>query len=78
VIDPPLATNENTQSAASQETIKGQLLGGGSPTSLDHVVALFNQSIAGGFTDHNGTPITNALSQTATNQEEFLAQPRHG
>jgi uncharacterized repeat protein (TIGR03803 family) len=45
---------------------------------LDHVVALFNQFIAGGFLDHNGAPITNALSQTATHEEQFLAQPHHG
>jgi autotransporter passenger strand-loop-strand repeat protein len=82
VIDPPLsATNENIHGAASQETIGGQLLGGAPPTSppgLDHMVALFNQFIAAGFPDHNGTPITNALSQTVTNQEQFLAQPHHG
>jgi hypothetical protein len=45
---------------------------------LDHVVALFNQSIAAGFPDQHGAPITNALSQTVTNQEQFLAQPHHG
>jgi hypothetical protein len=42
------------------------------------MVALFNQFIAGGFSDNNGTPITNELSQTVTNQEQFLAQPHHG
>jgi hypothetical protein len=42
------------------------------------VVALFNQFIAGGFADHNGTPITNVLSQIVTNEERFLAQPHHG
>jgi YVTN family beta-propeller protein len=51
-----------------------------SPASpgLDHVVALFNQHIAAGFPDHNGTPITNALSQIVTNEQQFLAQPHHG
>jgi hypothetical protein len=49
-----------------------------SPPGFDHVVALFNQFIAAGFPDHNGTPITNALSQIVTNQEQFLAQPHHG
>jgi hypothetical protein len=49
-----------------------------SSPGLDHVVALFNQFIAAGFPDHNGTPITNALSQIVTNQEQFLAQPHHG
>jgi hypothetical protein len=57
------------------------LLGGAPPSSspgLDHVVALFNQFTAAGFPDQRGTPITNALSQFVTNQEQFLAQPHHG
>jgi hypothetical protein len=49
-----------------------------SPPGVDQVVALFNQFIAASFPDHNGTPITNALSQIVTNQEQFLAQPHHG
>ena len=51
-----------------------------SPTSLDHVVALFNQSIAAGFSDQqqHGLLNTNALSQIVTNQEQFLANPHHG
>jgi autotransporter-associated beta strand protein/probable HAF family extracellular repeat protein len=81
VTDPPiLATNESIQAAASQETIGGQLLSRAppnSPPSLDHVVTLFSQFIAGGFPDHNGAPITNALSHFVTNQEQFLAQPHH-
>jgi hypothetical protein len=48
------------------------------PPGLDHVVALFNQHIAAGFPDNNGTPITNQLSQTVANQEQFLAQPYRG
>jgi hypothetical protein len=48
------------------------------PPGLDHVVALFNQFIAAGFPDHNGTPITNALSQIVANEQQFLAQPHHG
>jgi hypothetical protein len=47
---------------------------------LDHVVALFSQSIAAGFSDQHehGMLNTNPLSQTVTNQEQFLAQPHHG
>jgi hypothetical protein len=37
-----------------------------SSPGLDHVVALFNQFIAAGFPDHDGTPITNALSAGVT------------
>jgi uncharacterized repeat protein (TIGR03803 family) len=76
VTDPPiLATNENI--------IGGQLLGGAPPTSppgLDHVVALFSQSIAAGFSDQpqHGVLNTNPLSQIVTNQEQFLANPHHG
>jgi hypothetical protein len=63
VSDPPISTtNENNQELATNNS-----------PGLDHVVALFNQFIAGGFPDHNGTPITNALSQVATNEEQFLA-----
>jgi hypothetical protein len=53
---------------------------GVTPPSLDHVVALFNQSIAAGFSDQNqhGVLNTNPLSQVVTNQEQFLAQPHHG
>jgi autotransporter-associated beta strand protein/probable HAF family extracellular repeat protein len=84
VTDPPiLATNESIQGAASQQTIGGQQLGGAPPTSpsgLDRVVALFNQSIAAGFSDQNqhGALNTNPLSQVVMNQEQFLAQPHHG
>jgi hypothetical protein len=51
-----------------------------SPPGLDHVVALFNQSIAAGFSDQqqHGVINTNPLSQIVTNQEQFLAQPHHG
>jgi hypothetical protein len=74
VTDPPiLATNESIQGAASQETI-----GGGAPPSLDQAVALFTQFIAADSPDRNGTPITNALSQVVTNEEQFLAQPHQG
>jgi len=46
---------------------------------LDHVVALFNQSIAAGFPEQQGGQITtNALSQITTNEQHFLAQPHHG
>jgi hypothetical protein len=50
------------------------------PPDLDHTVALFNQSIAAGFSDQNqhGALNTNPLSQVVTNQEQFLAQPHHG
>src|SRR5262249_27743580 len=49
-----------------------------SPPGLDHVVALFNQFIAAGFPDEHGGPITNALSQVTTNEQQFLANPHHG
>jgi hypothetical protein len=44
------------------------------------VVALFNQSIASGFSDQQQRNVlnTNPLSQIVTNQEQFLAQPHHG
>jgi hypothetical protein len=47
---------------------------------LDHTVALFTQSIAAGFSDQHqhGMLNTNPLSQTVTNQEQFLANPHHG
>jgi hypothetical protein len=50
------------------------------PPGLDHVVALFNQSIAAGFSDQqqHGALNTNPLSQIVTNQEQFLANPHHG
>jgi autotransporter passenger strand-loop-strand repeat protein len=64
VTDPPILTANATN--------------GASPPSLDHVVALFNQYLAGGSSNEQGAPITNALSQTVTNQEQFLAQPHHG
>jgi hypothetical protein len=53
---------------------------GVTPPSLDHVVALFSQSIAAGFSDQHqhGMLNTNPLSQTVTNQEQFLANPHHG
>ena len=61
------------------------VIGGGSapatsPSGLDHVVGLFNQSIAAGFSDLNqhGLMNTNPLSQIVTNQEQFLANPHHG
>ena len=51
-----------------------------SSPGLDQVVALFNQSIAAGFSDQHqhGVLNTNPLSQVVTNQEQFLAQPHHG
>jgi len=63
--------------------VGGQLLTGSPPASppgLDHVVALFNRSIAAGFSDQqqHGALNTNALSHIVTNQEQFLAQPHHG
>jgi hypothetical protein len=50
-----------------------------SPPGLDHVVALFTQSMAS-FSDQpqNGALNTNPLSQVVTNQEQFLANPHHG
>jgi hypothetical protein len=67
--------------AAAQETSDGQLKGGApsnkSSPGLDHAVALFNQYVAADL-DQRGTPITNALSQPVTNEEQFLANPHHG
>jgi hypothetical protein len=89
-----LATNENTQGvansldispsfslAATQEASDRQLLDGapsnnGSP-GLAHRVALLNQYVAAVPVEH-GTLITNALSQPVANDEQFLANPRHG
>jgi hypothetical protein len=53
---------------------------GVTPPGLDHVVALFSQSIAAGFSDQHqhGALNTNPLSQVVTNQEQFLAHPHHG
>jgi hypothetical protein len=82
--DPPQATQtiaSSSLTAPAQATTGVQMTGDvrpHTPPGLDHVVALFNQFIAAGFPDHNGTPITNALSQIVTNQEQFLAQPHHG
>jgi hypothetical protein len=49
------------------------------PPGLDHVVALFSQSIAAGFSDQqqHGAMSTNPLTQIVTNQEQFLAHPNH-
>jgi hypothetical protein len=51
-----------------------------SSLGLDHTVALFNQSIAAGFSDphQHGVLNTNPLSQIVTNEEQFLTQPHHG
>jgi hypothetical protein len=76
-----LPTSASFGLATAQETVGGEQLGGApprSPPSLDHVVALFNQFIAAGFPDQHGAPISNALSQIATNEEQFLAPPHHG
>ena len=48
------------------------------PLGLDHGVALLNQFVAAGFPDQRGALNTNPLSQTAMNQEQFLANPHHG
>ena len=67
VTDPPILTTNQTNGGPPS-----------GPPDLDHMVALFNQYAAGGFPDHNATPITNPLSQVVTNDEQFLAQPHHG
>jgi uncharacterized repeat protein (TIGR03803 family) len=66
VVDPPLNPSPPTPPT--------------SPPGLDHVVALFSQSIAAGFSDQqqHGALNTNPLSQIVTNQEQFLANPHHG
>ena len=69
VTDPPILTTDQTNGAPLT-----------SPPNLDHVVALFSQSIAAGFSDQqqHGVMNTNPLSQIVTNQEQFLANPHHG
>jgi hypothetical protein len=62
--------------------VGGQPLSSAPPNSspsLDHVVALFSQSIAAGFSDQNqhGALNTNPLSQVVTNEEQFLVHPHH-
>jgi hypothetical protein len=66
--DPPILTTNQTNGAPPS-----------SPPGLDHVVALFNQFIAAGFSDQHqpGVLNTNPLSQVAENQEQFLARPHH-
>jgi hypothetical protein len=51
-----------------------------SSLGLDHVVALFSQSIAAGFSDQqqHGMLNTNPLSQIVTNEQQFLVPPHHG
>jgi autotransporter passenger strand-loop-strand repeat protein len=66
VTDPPILTANATNGAPPS-----------SPPSLDQMVAVFTQFIAAGSPDLNGTPITNAVSQTVTSEEQFLAQPHH-
>ena len=51
---------------------------GVTPPSLEHVVALFNQSTAAGLTGQNGISATTPLSQIVANEQQFLAQPHHG
>ena len=56
-------------------------IGGGAPPSsppgLDHVVALFTQFISAASPQQQVAPITDALSQITTIQEQFLAHPHH-
>jgi hypothetical protein len=79
--DPLVAGNPPTSSLGVNNALTNNTL----PTTgvqnpgLDHVVALFNQSIAAGFPEQQGGQITtNALSQITTNEQHFLAQPHHG
>ena len=70
VTDPPLLTASDTQAGGAPPS---------NPPTLDHVVALFNQFVAAGFPEqHGGQITTNALSQVATNEQQFLASPHHG
>ena len=66
--------------APTQTTVQNT---GGSPPGnsqgLDHAAALFNQYMAAGFPEQQGGQITtSALSQVATNEQQFLANPHHG
>jgi hypothetical protein len=69
VTDPPILTTDTTSSAPPT-----------SPPGLDHVVALFHQFTAAGFSDQHqhGMLNTNPLSQIVTNEQQFLAPPHHG
>jgi hypothetical protein len=71
-------SSSNTPTTNVSQTAPTAL--GVTPPSLDHVVALFSQSIAAGFSDQpqQGVLNTNPLSQIVTNQEQFLANPHHG
>jgi hypothetical protein len=72
------ATAVPVSSALTQTTVQNTG-GSGSSQGLDHTVALFNQFIAAGFPEqHGGQITTNALSQVATNEQQFLANPHHG
>jgi hypothetical protein len=74
-----LTVGETATSASSiKVTDPSPTAPGATPPSLDHVVVLFNQYIAAGFPDQHGALNTNPLSQIVTNQEQFLANPRHG
>jgi hypothetical protein len=86
-LDPPslvagvLPTSSSFGLMNAQTTTGPQDSGGKPPhvsPGLDHVVTLFNQFVAAGFPDQHGALSTNPLSQTAMNQEQFLAQPHHG
>ena len=86
-LDPPslVAGGPPTSSSLmNAQTTTGPQDSGGKPPQvppgLEHVVALFNQSIAAGFSDQqqHGVLNTNPLSQVVTNQEQFLAHPHHG
>jgi V8-like Glu-specific endopeptidase len=79
VTDPPADTKGQTGLAVINRTSDPSAFPvEGSSPGLANVVALFNQFITAGFPDHNGIPITNALSQIVTDQQQFLAQPHHG
>jgi len=64
--------------ALTQTTVQNTS-GPGSSQGLDHAAALFNQYMAAGFPEQQGGQITtSALSQVATNEQQFLANPHHG
>jgi hypothetical protein len=74
--DPVVAGNPPTSSLGTNNALTTT---GVQNPGLDHVGALFNQSIAAGFPEQSGGQITtNALSQITTNEQHFLAQPHHG
>jgi hypothetical protein len=83
-VEPPenasAPTSTNLGLTTAQASTGVQVPGSAPPDiapGLAHVVALFNQFVAAGLGGQNGAPITTALSQVVSNEEQFLVKP-HG